>query len=154
MGVHKKSEKNKFHLTQATQVTYLWEFDEIWYMCYLENKTKDHQRQKPINPIKTASQSCYKNWVTKSATIILLQNPFTLQKCLQHVWFSLFSYCLGCVHYLYSGEGLNDPDKVLLQQVIIEFGQVCADDWIISQLFCVLSKRLHVWTCTRNKLRQ
>lgn len=62
--------------------------------------------------------------------------------CSYYVW---FSYCLGfgCVHYLYSGEGLNDPDKVLLQQVVVEFGQVCVDDGIVSQLFCVLGQRLH-----------
>lgn len=41
--------------------------------------------------------------------------------------------------YLDPGEWLDDPDEVLLQQVIIQLGQVGADDGIIPQLcfvFC------------------
>lgn len=41
--------------------------------------------------------------------------------------------------YLDSGERFNDPDEVLLQQVIIQLGQVGADDGVIPQLSLVLS---------------
>lgn len=40
--------------------------------------------------------------------------------------------------YLDPGEWLDDPDEVLLQQVIIQLGQVGADDGIIPQLCFVL----------------
>lgn len=86
--------------------------------------------------ISTKQQYCCTIHFIKLTKVLIL--------CACHCW-------LGCVHYLYSGEGLNDPDKVLLQKVVVKFGQVCVDDGIISQLFCVLSQRLHVWTCTRNK---
>lgn len=37
-------------------------------------------------------------------------------------------------NYLDPGERFNDPDEVLLQQVIIQFGQMGADDGVIPQL--------------------
>lgn len=40
--------------------------------------------------------------------------------------------------YLDPGEWLDDPDEVLLQQVVIQLGQVGADDGIIPQLCFVL----------------
>lgn len=40
--------------------------------------------------------------------------------------------------YLDPGERFDDPDEVLLQQVVIQFGQVGADDGVIPQLSFVL----------------
>ena len=44
--------------------------------------------------------------------------------------------------HLDSGEGLDVPDEVLLQQVVVKFGQVVADDGVISQLSSVFSQCL------------
>lgn len=65
----------------------------------------------------------------------------------------------GPVVYLDPGERLDDPDEVLLQQVVVQFGQVGADDGVIPQLRLVVCKGLEVsegrrWTLTtrqRNK---
>ena len=40
--------------------------------------------------------------------------------------------------YLYSGEGLDDSDEVLFQQVVIQRRQMGADDRVVSQLWTVL----------------
>lgn len=44
--------------------------------------------------------------------------------------------------YLDPGERLDDPDEVLLQQVVVQFGQVGADDGIIPQLRLVVCEGL------------
>lgn len=41
-------------------------------------------------------------------------------------------------HYLDSGERFNDPDEVLLQQAVIEFGQMSANYGVIPQFCFVL----------------
>lgn len=47
--------------------------------------------------------------------------------------------------YLDPGEGLDDPDEVLLQQVVVQFGQMGADDGVIPQLRLVVCEGLEVW---------
>lgn len=44
--------------------------------------------------------------------------------------------------YLYSGEGLDDSDEVLLQQAVVQFGQVSVDNGVVPQLCSVLCERL------------
>lgn len=44
--------------------------------------------------------------------------------------------CIG--RYLYSGKRFNNPDEVLLQQVVVQLGQVSVDNWVISQFSFVL----------------
>lgn len=44
--------------------------------------------------------------------------------------------------YLYSGEGFNDSDEVLLQQVVVQRGQVSGDDGVVPQLGSVLCEGL------------
>lgn len=46
--------------------------------------------------------------------------------------------------YLDPGERLDDPDEVLLQQVVVQFGQVGADDGVIPQLRLVVCEGLEV----------
>lgn len=45
--------------------------------------------------------------------------------------------------YLDPGERFDDPDEVLLQQVVIQLGQMGADDGVVPQLWFVLCKCLH-----------
>lgn len=40
--------------------------------------------------------------------------------------------------YLNPGERLNDSDEILLQQVVVQLGQVGADDRVVPQLGFVL----------------
>lgn len=44
--------------------------------------------------------------------------------------------------YLYSGKGLNDPNEILFQQIVIKLGQMCFDDGVVPQLFSVLCQGL------------
>lgn len=53
---------------------------------------------------------------------------------------------LASLGYLDSGEGLNDSDEVLFQQVVVQLGQVRVDDWIVPQLCSVLCERLQQTT--------
>lgn len=46
--------------------------------------------------------------------------------------------------YLDPGERFDDPDEVLLQQVVVQFGQVGADDGVIPQLRLVVCEGLKV----------
>lgn len=46
--------------------------------------------------------------------------------------------------YLDPGERFDDPDEVLLQQVVVQFGQVGADDGVIPQLRLVVCECLGV----------
>lgn len=46
--------------------------------------------------------------------------------------------------YLDPGERLDDPDEVLLQQFVVQFGQVGADDGVIPQLRLVVCEGLEV----------
>lgn len=48
------------------------------------------------------------------------------------------------VVYLDPGERLDDPDEVLLQQFVVQFGQVGADDGVIPQLRLVVCEGLKV----------
>lgn len=49
---------------------------------------------------------------------------------------------LSVLGYLDSGEGLDDPDEVLFQQVVVQLGQVRVDDWVVPQLCSVLCEGL------------
>lgn len=49
---------------------------------------------------------------------------------------------LSFLGYLDSGEGLNDPDEVLFQQVVVQRGQVRVDDWVVPQFCSVLCEGL------------
>lgn len=44
--------------------------------------------------------------------------------------------------YLNSGKRFNDPDQILFQQVVIQLGQVCTDDWVIPELCPVICQGL------------
>lgn len=60
---------------------------------------------------------------------------------------NLFSLLLNrelLIGYLDPGERFNDPDEVLLQQVVVQFGQVVADDGVIPQLRLVVCEGLEV----------
>jgi len=57
------------------------------------------------------------------------------------VWDGMGMWMCGRSH-LDPGEGLDDPDEVLLQQVVIERVQVGADDGVVLQLTLVLRQRL------------
>lgn len=46
------------------------------------------------------------------------------------------------VTYLDPGERFNDPDEVLLQQVVVQLGQVSADDGVVLQFRLILHQCL------------
>lgn len=53
-------------------------------------------------------------------------------------WEVSFERLSLAIPYLYSGKWFNDSDEVLLQQVVIQLGQVSVDNWVIPQFCFVL----------------
>lgn len=72
-----------------------------------------------------------------------------------YLWFHV--PCRGLTHevnsalYLYSGERLNVPDEVLLQQLVIQLIQMRVDNGVVPQLCFVFCQSLCV--CVREKCR-
>lgn len=56
--------------------------------------------------------------------------------------YSLNSTIRGERGDLHSGEGFDDPDEVLLQQLVVQLGQMGADDGVVPQLRFVLRQCL------------
>lgn len=46
---------------------------------------------------------------------------------------SKFMQKMNSALYLYSGERLNDPDEVLLQQIVIQLVQMRVDNGVVPQ---------------------